>query len=325
MSRNSLSGVKAAGEGYYYEDDFLYFTFNDKYSKEYNLFITSDGTDAIIASDSGASSSYDSPLMKNVAFYQGTNKAQRTFSYTMAAGGLTLPQYKEMMLWLEPGQKGFFVKDCDFGWGYNVVIDSIGEVSRYGDAYTFGVEFKITFKTIGIPYARPYTSFNASLFQKENNIIVNNNVIYLGDVAYTYDKDSGTVTLADDNWDHYSNSIMNDYGIPEIFVADSTPTSTTFYLPQVCNKFQFVDLGFCRKASEAFTITTKVNNSQLFEIDMKKSEEETTWKYDGMSGMFIGEDGFFDSTNHVDNIAAINGIVALPCKEPIEIIPSEAV
>ena len=217
------------------------------------------------------------------------------------------------------------MKDCDFGWGYNVVIDSIGDVSRYGDAYTFGVEFKITFKTIGIPYARPYTSFNASLSQKENEILVSNNVVYLGDVAYTYDKDSGTVTLADDNWDHYSNSIMNDYGIPEIFVADSTPTSTTFYLPQVCNKFQFVDLSFCRKASEAFTITTKVNDSQLFEIDMKKSDEETTWKYDGMSGMFIGEDGFFDTTSHVDNITATNGIVVLPCKEPIEIIPSEAV
>lgn len=197
-------------------------------------------------------------------------------------------------------------------------------MSRYGDAYTFGVEFKITFKTIGIPYARPYTDFNAMLSQKENDIIVNNNIIYINDAAYTVNESSGVVTLAADNWDHYSNSIMNDYGIPEIFVPQSTQTSTTFYLPQVCNKFQFVDLSFCRKASGAFTITAKANDSQMFEIEMKESSEETNWKYDGISGMFIGDDGFLDTNNQVENITAINGIIALPCSDPIEIIPSGA-
>lgn len=186
MSRNNLNSGKELYEGYYFEDEFLYFTFNDRYSKIYNLFIVNNGDDLQLTSDTGASSSYESPLLGNMSYYQGTSNNQRTFSYTLAAGGLILPRYRELMLWLAPGQKGFFRKDCDGYWGHEVVVDSIGAVKRYGNSDEFNIEFTINFKTIGIPYARPDTDFvSARSLVVENEFYQNGRDLFINKAGFT--------------------------------------------------------------------------------------------------------------------------------------------
>ena len=330
MSRNNLNSGKELYEGYYFEDEFLYFTFNDRYSKIYNLFIVNNGDDLQLTSDTGASSSYESPLLGNMSYYQGTSNNQRTFSYTLAAGGLTLPRYREMMLWLAPGQKGFFRKDYDGYWGHEVVVDSIGAVKRYGNSDEFNVEFTINFKTIGIPYARPDTDFvsaraqvyEGEFYQEGRNLVVEK-------TSYTVKEEEGIglvlyiLPSTEVFWGSEQSTIFNEYGMPEIIIREGEEVgSTRFILPQVNNKFSYIDLSFNRTQQDAYNISVKANNTEILVIKLNKEEDSFSgkrWMYYGDSGLVLDESGFLDSNDGVSSIEEDKGIFPLPCNSPEEI------
>lgn len=328
MSRNNLNSGKELYEGYYFEDEFLYFTFNDRYSKIYNLFIVNNGDDLQLTSDTGASSSYESPLLGNMSYYQGTSNNQRTFSYTLAAGGLTLPRYRELMLWLAPGQKGFFRKDCDGYWGHEVVVDSIGAVKRYGNSDEFNMEFTINFKTIGIPYARPDTDFvSARSLVVENEFYQNGRDLFINKAGFTKEVgDSGLILYIlptmDVSWGSEVETIFNEYGVPEIIPRILNDGSTRFILPQVNNKFSFVDLSFNRKIQDRFNILAKANGTEILNIKLNEVDNknvEKRWMYYGDSGLLLDEDGFLDDDDAVASINEVNGIVPLICNSPEEV------
>ena len=328
MSRNNLNSGKELYEGYYFEDEFLYFTFNDRYSKIYNLFIVNSGDDLQLTSDTGASSSYESPLLGNMSYYQGTSNNQRTFSYTLAAGGLTLPRYRELMLWLAPGQKGFFRKDCDGYWGHEVVVDSIGAVKRYGNSDEFNIEFTINFKTIGIPYARPDTDFvSARSLVIENEFYKNGRDLFINKAGFTREVgDNGLILYIlptmDVSWGSEAETIFNEYGIPEIIPRALNTGSTRFILPQVNNKFSFIDLSFNRRTEDSFNILVKANDTEILSIKLNSVDEkdvEKRWMYYGDSGLLLDEDGFLDEDDAVVSINEINGIFPLLCNSPEEV------
>lgn len=100
-------------------DPHLFFTFNNVYSRDWNLFIennTKGGGDKIVASPD-ATISFVSPDYGTSTYMSGVSKGQRTFSHTLAASHLTVDEVRYIAKWLEIGTKGFLVYDTDTNWG----------------------------------------------------------------------------------------------------------------------------------------------------------------------------------------------------------------
>lgn len=96
-------------------DPHLFFTFNDVYSRDWNLFIENDqkgGGGKIVASPD-ATLSFTSPDFQNNTYLAGVTKSQKTFSHTLAASHLTYDEVKQIAKWLEVGTKGFLFYDTD--------------------------------------------------------------------------------------------------------------------------------------------------------------------------------------------------------------------
>lgn len=145
---------------YSYEDCFMYFRFGDVYSKQYNLFITNNN-DRTIINGIGASTTFEAAAYQEGTYLVGTKSSQKTFKRKCAAKGISLAQYKEMMVWLTPGTTGKLTFDSDIDWSWNVVLDTVGDATVFGDNENMVVEFEITWKTVGSYLAT--TTFDASL------------------------------------------------------------------------------------------------------------------------------------------------------------------
>ena len=82
---------------YWYEDEFMYFTFAGVTSSKYNLFIENDKNMSIV-NTIGASSTFSNAYKQEGTYYLGTSRTQKTFKRKCASRGLTLDQYRDMML-----------------------------------------------------------------------------------------------------------------------------------------------------------------------------------------------------------------------------------
>lgn len=138
---------------YYYEDKYMFFTFDGVHSSKYNLFIVNKN-DLKIENGIGESSEYVSAMFQEGAYYTGTKKVQKTFKRKCAAEGLTLSQYKEMMRWLAQGKRGFLSFDSNPWWGWTVVLDTVSDATIMERGDKLVVEFDVTWKTIGTFLAR---------------------------------------------------------------------------------------------------------------------------------------------------------------------------
>lgn len=163
--------------GYYYEDKYMFFTFDGVHSSKYNLFIVNKN-DLKIENSIGESSEYVSAMFQEGAYYTGTKKVQKTFKRKCAAEGLTLSQYKEMMRWLAQGKRGFLSFDSNPWWGWTVVLDTVSDASIIERNDKLVVEFDVTWKTVGTFLARnmyeTYYNNDNEFAATDNNSICNN-------------------------------------------------------------------------------------------------------------------------------------------------------
>ena len=158
---------------YYYEDKYMYFTFGNIHSSKYNLFMVNGGDNLKFINNANSSSQFVNPQFQDRAYYTGTNSPQKTFPLDVAAEGLTLPQYKEMMLWLEAGTLGFLMFDSDPYWGWDVVLEKADDATYYEKADgTLIVQFKLTFKTVGTHNARGTSISALSVGDVNDEILV---------------------------------------------------------------------------------------------------------------------------------------------------------
>lgn len=145
---------------YYYNDTYMYFYFNNKYSKDYNLFIVNEGDDLELVNETESNIEFVTPANQNHAYFASFSQSQKEFTYNVAAEGLTLPRYKEMMLWLHKGSKGFLIKDDNPYWGYDVILkDTSNATVFYDENNNLIVSFTLTFTTTNTFLAKPL--FNA--------------------------------------------------------------------------------------------------------------------------------------------------------------------
>lgn len=208
-----MLGNKPGSCYYWYNDDYMNFTFKGIHSSIYNLFIQN-SKELTIENTVGASSEYVNALLQEGTYYLGTSRKQKTFKRKCAAEGLTLEQYKGMMQWLTVGTTGELVFDSNKFWGWTVVLDTVGDATFVGNNEFLIVEFELTFKTIGT---------------------------YLAHSIYP-----GT-WISDSNEPVADAAISNEYNIPvvissEEYAYDDNIKAIDFYIQNICNQYQNFNL-----------------------------------------------------------------------------------
>lgn len=145
-----MLGNRIDNSYYWYNDEYMYFSFNGIHSSAYHLFIQNT-KELTIENTIGASSEYSNAILQEGTYFLGTSRKQKTFKRKCAAEGLTKDKYREMMSWLTVGTTGELIFDTDIYWGWTVVLDTVGDASYFtnNNNNTITVEFEITFKTIG--------------------------------------------------------------------------------------------------------------------------------------------------------------------------------
>lgn len=143
-----MLGSKLETEYYWYNDEYMYFSFNGQHSSKYHLFIQNT-KDLTIENTVGAASEYSNAMMQEGTYYLGTSRKQKNFKRKCAAELNNIRDYKRMMKWLTVGTIGELVFDSDRYWGWTVVLDTVGDATFATRDGLIFVEFDITFKTIG--------------------------------------------------------------------------------------------------------------------------------------------------------------------------------
>lgn len=311
---------------YYYQDKYMFFTFNNIYSKDYNLFITSKDGSWNLITETGASPSFEAPQFQDKSYYLGTTRSQKSISWTVAAEGLTQPQIRKMFTWLKEGATGFLYRDIDTYWGYDVVLSKVGNPTIFSSyAGTSVIEFTLEFQTVGEFKARSRYNLTFDLAS-----LVGGKVD--GEECYKFEPDT---------------ALSNEYGIPEIVkkedrVQDSTSAEGviiyqnqkeySLFLPFVSNEYLTVDCAF-----DWWTNNSDVTVAYSYPLVMS----ENLWSYTGQNSeerarickywsehdlLTVDDSTLIENTaNLVISRATTNGIKRIQTIAPVEFVFKDGV
>ena len=134
---------------YYYCDKEMFFSFNSKRSIDYNLFIVNKGDDLKFFNKTTNSISYETPIYQNWSYLLNASRSQKEISLNLAAEGLTSAQCEEVFEWLKAGETGLLVLDNDPFWGWNVVVNDLGDATYYKTGDKYIITFTVKFATVG--------------------------------------------------------------------------------------------------------------------------------------------------------------------------------
>lgn len=185
---------------YYYQDDYMYFTFKQIHSSKYNLFIVNEDEELRISHEVEQNTEYLKPNYQNSAFLLGSNKSQKIFNLKVAAEGLTLLSYKELLHWLNSGDIGFLYFDYNPFWGWNTVLEDINEESVNMNSNGIIVELSLKFATIDSYLAN-------SIFNAHRNISLD-----IQDFNSWIIEDNNEIPSKTE----LEQTSVNEFGIPEI-------------------------------------------------------------------------------------------------------------
>lgn len=286
---------------YYYEDCYMYFTFGDTHSSKYNLFIINNN-DLKFINDISGSSAYASAMFQEGSYYLGTEKSQKTFKCKCAAEGLTLSQYKQMMKWLTKGTIGFLTFDSNPYWGWNTVLDQVGDATYVNRQGGLIVEFELTWKTIGSYLARNVYPAYLAL----DEVVTDLNHIPTCNGVYN------------------STMCCNEYGVPVIYYQKNDGDIIDYHIQSVCNQHQHFDYSFIKDNVQSG------NGQFIIEYDGTQYINLTTKESVGPNAPiidYIGEANLVLADNEIielrDDVFISNfqpyGVLQLPADIPIAI------
>lgn len=278
---------------YYYEDKHLYFWFGGHHSSEYNLFITSKN-DLKIENATGASTQYNNAMFQEGVYLLGTSRKQKTFKRKVAAEGLTLDKYKEMMLWLREGATGFLCFDSNPWWGWTVVLESTTDATASYAQDSIIVEFELTWKTIGSYLAtNRYESMGIDVIPDANTgyVITNN----------------------------------NPYGLPAFFCSSINNATRSYQIINIGNVHQQIDyIGTLNtETGSRFNVAVEQYGDVVQYLDLQFAQfsqgDSIALEYYGSSG-FTFADGRL-AEEHQDFISSSqpNGLLVLSGPAPLEV------
>ena len=231
-----LSVNEGLNTPYYYLDDFMFFEFDGISSSTYNIFKINSGDDLVFHNSQNSSHEYVTPSYSNRTYYLGSKSGQKEFKWKCAGEGLTLPQIREVLAWLEEGKVGTLRDDHMGTWCYDVVVDSISDFNKWvQNDGTYIVEFDIAFKHIGSVFARSYYAAmtpevtTTTQAVPSTDIPTNN----YGPESYTAEELVAT----------------NEYGIPEVVITQ-VENETNKYKIRIA---RIGDKGYSMKCKVKFT------------------------------------------------------------------------
>lgn len=242
---------------YYYNDTHMYFYFNNKYSKNYNLFIINESDELELVNETESNIEFVTPADQNHSYLASISQSQKKFTYDVAAEGLTLPRYKEMMLWLQKGQLGFLVKDDNPYWGYNVIVEDISNAEvQYDENDNLIVSFTISFSTVDDYLAKP-------LLTAGRHWIDNNDETLLEPNEKT----------------ELQKTALNEFGIPEIAFIEKNDKGITWYINNVSNSYSFINfiLKIGNQNNNIFKLQINDNNVFVYDLSLQQEQNINVW------------------------------------------------
>lgn len=294
MSRNN----------YYYNDEYMYFTFKEIHSSEYNVFIQNDLEDLKMYINSGISIDYASPKYKNDTYLLGVTHSQREIPLKIAAQGLTRQEIVQVLYWLKPGTVGVLGFDFAPDWVYDVIIDSLTDPNIYSngnDKFTFSAEVK--FKTIGKYLARNKIDAYAEC-NKENgyefdlNPACNNNFI-IPIIA------TNTSNIDDDSWpivEYVKNDKEEIIGTQFLATPKQENGYASFYILNLGNGPSIINIDMkIENEPTDFDLNIKFEN-QFAKISGYTEDKDHILSYRGKNHLF-----FLD--NYLPELAKKMGVV----------------
>lgn len=138
-----------------YKDNYMFFSFNNIRSKDYNLMIQNEPNSFKIITNDNANISYTTPQNQNGKYVMGVTHPHRTIPHKLVAYGLDSNEIQAMANWLASGTCGSLIYDYAPDWHYNVIISQLSDMNLYAiDSIHFIVSFDIQFETIEGTYAK---------------------------------------------------------------------------------------------------------------------------------------------------------------------------
>lgn len=139
---------------YFYEDEYMYFTFNGIHSSQYNLIIQNDKERTLFV-DRGTKIDFAQPKYQSGQHLLGVSHPQRQFSLKLLGSGLNSFQIERILKWLQPGATGNLAFDHSKGWEYDVVVQTVKNPTCITVDYNlYDIVIDITFVTVENSLAR---------------------------------------------------------------------------------------------------------------------------------------------------------------------------
>lgn len=286
---------------YSYTDNHLYFWFGDHHSSEYKLFIVAKN-DLKIENSTAASTQYSNAMFQEGSYLLGTSRKQKTFKRKVAAEGLTLDEYKEMMLWLYEGATGTLYFDSNPYWGWNVVLETVSDANVYYSGNQLIVELDLTWKTVG-----SYLATNRYL--------------------------SGGLDVEPISTSLYTITTGNPYGLPGYFKSSTSSYeegrsgfNQYIYIVSLGNQYQYINCTFNLLPNEAHTYAPRIKIAEVkqhthftnyIDVELSALDTSVVLQYNGNSNFVFGDGALIEQHAKFQRNDQTNGLLTLDNKPPI--------
>ena len=324
-----LSVNEGLNTPYYYLDDFMFFEFDGTSSSTYNIFKINSGDDLVFHNSQNSSHEYVTPSYSNRTYYLGSKSGQKEFKWKCAGEGLTLPQIREVLAWLEEGKVGTLRDDHMGTWCYDVVVDSISDFNKWvQNDGTYIVEFDIGFKHIGNIFARGYYAAVGELEET---------TISTEDETITTDSESSE-SVTPETYTAAELVAVNEYGIPEVIITQNKNESGGVITGQYRIRVQRIgDKGYsmkCRTTFEAprgvydvlFDLSPTNSTKPIVHYKYKHNHAQTRGRcaleYNSNTNLVLLNGGFIEDNDSItipaDEPPVVNELKIQPKKTPWE-------
>ena len=282
---------------YYYEDSHLYFWFGEYHSSKYKLFMISNN-DLKLENDASSTTEYQNAMFQEGTYLLGTSRKQKTFKRKVAAEGLTLNEYKNMMLWLREGSTGFLCFDSNPYWGWSAVLEKVGDATVYYSHSGLVVEFELTWKTVG-------------------TYLATNRYISMG------------IDSVPDKNVNYIISSGNEYGLPSYVGVDTVDEEESGYqqidIFNIGNQGQQIDITttFPTNATSTFKLqlVEGSTNTPYAEVQLNADPQSTSgsvvFSYYGGSNFILVDDILAELHQQFRSSSQVNGLLTLTGPAPL--------
>ena len=269
-----------------YQDEYMFFTFNNIHSSRYNLFIQNGLEDLKLHSGTNSKVSFIQPQYQTGQYMLGVNSPQRSFKLKLAGHNLHKRDIIEICKWLRVGTIGTLSFDFAYDWCYDTVVTQCGEPNLYvqsPDVYTINIE--VEWNTLQNPYA--HTRYNAYYILDNTSKSLNESSFSDAHYASVFNTDLliPALTLYEKDNNNY-NFRINFLGDSIAYFNFDFQYNPFTYTEAKVNKLSYIkntEISFTKQTYDLFYTQLKA------EINDSLKSVTHTIQYLGLSNLFVAD------------------------------------